>query len=134
MDRDNDLGTKVGIQSPVIGRADVLEAAMTLGLADPEEADTNSFLAGLKVLDDYVKNGVDAEIAIICGDADVGIRSDSMKLFASIILLIFSLSMCSPVFLCFCSNILLEASKYCIFYTISPQPYRIRQIVSLFVL
>lgn len=77
VDRDNDLGTKVGIQTPVIGREDVLRAAIALGLKDPEEADTNSIFAGLKVYDDYNKSGVDAEIAVICGDQDVGIKSDS---------------------------------------------------------
>ena len=77
VDRDNDLGTKVGVQTPVIGREDVLRAAIALGLKDPEEADTNSIFAGLKVYDDYKKSGVGAEIAIICGDQDVGIKSDA---------------------------------------------------------
>lgn len=77
VDRDNDLGRKVGVQTPVIGREDVLRAAIAMGLKDPEEADTNSIFAGLKVYDDYKKSGVDAEIAVICGDEDVGIKSDA---------------------------------------------------------
>ncbi len=77
VDRDNDLGVKVGVQTPVIGREDVLRAAIALGLKDPEEADTNSIFAGLKVYDDYKKSGVDAEVAVICGDQDVGIKSDA---------------------------------------------------------
>lgn len=77
VDRDNDLGLKVGVQTPVIGREDVLRAAIALGLKDPEEADTNSIFAGLKVYDDYKKSGVDAEVAVICGDQDVGIKSDA---------------------------------------------------------
>jgi putative membrane protein len=76
VDRDNDLGKKAGIRSPVIGREDCLKAAVSLGLKDPEEADTNSIFSGISVYDGYIKNGVEAEIAVICGDHDVGIKSD----------------------------------------------------------
>jgi putative membrane protein len=78
VDRDDDLGTKTGVISPVIGREDCLKAAMALGIKDPEESDTNSFLSGISIYDEYIKNGVDAEIAIICGDRDVGIKSDQV--------------------------------------------------------
>lgn len=76
VDRDNDLGKKAGVRSPVIGREDCLNAAVSLGLKDPEEADTNSIFSGISVYDNYIKSGVDAEIAVICGDPDVGIKSD----------------------------------------------------------
>ena len=78
VDRDDDLGSKAGIESPVIGREDCLKAAMALGLTDPEETDTNSIFSGISVYDDYIKNGVEAEIAVICGDKDVGIKSDQI--------------------------------------------------------
>jgi len=46
VDRDDDLGRKTGIQSPVIGRRANIEAAVKLALADPEESDVNTmFLA-----------------------------------------------------------------------------------------
>ncbi len=76
VDRDDDLGTKTGMATPVIGREDCLNAAMGLGLKDPEESDTNSIFSGISIYDDYVKSGVDCEIAIICGNIDVGIKSD----------------------------------------------------------
>jgi putative membrane protein len=76
VDRDDDLGTKAGVTTPVIGREDSLKAAMELGLADPEESDTNSILSGISIYDDYVKSGVDCEVAVICGNRDVGIKSD----------------------------------------------------------
>jgi putative membrane protein len=76
VDRDDDLGTKTGVITPVIGREDCLKAAMALGLKDPEESDTNAIFSGISIYDDYVKNGVDVEVAVICGDRDVGIRSD----------------------------------------------------------
>lgn len=76
VDRDDDLGTKAGINGPVIGREENLKATMALGLADPEEADANTMLAGLQLYDDLVKRGMDAEIATIAGDTHVGFQAD----------------------------------------------------------
>jgi len=76
VDRDDDLGTKAGINGPVIGREDNLKASIALGLADPEEVDTNTLLSGLQLYDDIVKRGMDAEIATIAGDSHVGFQSD----------------------------------------------------------
>ena len=44
VDRDNDLGQKTAIRGPVVGRKQVLTAALKLGIADPEESDTNAIL------------------------------------------------------------------------------------------
>jgi len=76
VDRDDDLGTKAGINGPVIGRDENLKAGVTLGLADPEDVDTNTILSGIQLYDDLVKRGMDAEIATISGDSHVGFQSD----------------------------------------------------------
>lgn len=76
VDRDDDLGTKAGINGPVIGREENLKATIALGLADPEEVDTNTILSGLQLYDDLVKRGMDAEIATVSGDSHVGFQSD----------------------------------------------------------
>ena len=76
VDRDDDLGTKAGINGPVIGREENLKASVALGLTDPEEADMNTIFSGLQLYDDLVKRGIDAEIATICGDSHVGFQSD----------------------------------------------------------
>jgi len=76
VDRDDDLGTKAGMNGPVIGREENLKASVALGLADPEEVDTNTILAGLQIYDDLMKRGMDAEIATIAGDTHVGFQSD----------------------------------------------------------
>jgi len=76
VDRDDDIGVKAGVNGPVIGREDNLRASIALGLADPEEVDTNAILAGLQIYDDIVKRGMDAEIATIAGDSHVGFQSD----------------------------------------------------------
>ena len=60
VDRDDDLGTKAGINGPVIGREENLKATIALGLADPEESDTNTILSGLQLYDDLVKRGMEA--------------------------------------------------------------------------
>ena len=49
VDRDNDLGVKAGIRGPVVGRKATLSAALRLGIADPEESDTNAIL-GLSLI------------------------------------------------------------------------------------
>ena len=76
VDRDDDLGTKAGINGPVIGREENLRASIALGLADPEEVDTNTLLSGLQLYDELVKRGMDTEIATIAGDSHVGFQSD----------------------------------------------------------
>ena len=51
VDRDDDLGRKAGVNGPVIGRANVVDAAMRLGTADPEDADTNAMFAAVRLYD-----------------------------------------------------------------------------------
>jgi len=79
IDRDNDLGVKSGIIGPVIGRKQTLTAALRLGIADPEESDTNAILGALHHHDrlvDQMETNDAVEIAILTGDERVGARSD----------------------------------------------------------
>ncbi len=76
VDRDNDLGIKTPFEGPVIGREENVKAALALGIADPEDADTNTILAAISAYDDLKRRGIDAEIATILGDVDVGYTSD----------------------------------------------------------
>ncbi len=77
IDRDNDLGRKAGVVSPVIGRSANIDAALKLATADPEDSDTNTIFGGIKVLDELVSSGKAAEIASLAGDVKVGLTSDS---------------------------------------------------------
>ena len=45
IDRDNDVGDKAGLTTPVVGRDACIEAAQRLALEDPEDADSNSIFA-----------------------------------------------------------------------------------------
>jgi putative membrane protein len=76
IDRDDDLGIKTGIEGPVIGRHENVRAALALGLADPEDADTNTVLAAISLYDELTKKGENADVATITGDVNVGYQSD----------------------------------------------------------
>ena len=76
IDRDNDLGRKTGIRSPVLGREANVKAALELGLADPEESDTNTMLEAIRTYDQLLDDGETVEIVTICGDVRVGTKSD----------------------------------------------------------
>lgn len=76
IDRDDDLGEKAKVISPIIGREDNINAAVKLASADPEDSDTNTIFGGIKVLDDLISKGVDAEIVTFAGDKNIGVVSD----------------------------------------------------------
>ncbi|MDE1821129.1 MAG: DUF373 family protein [Euryarchaeota archaeon] len=76
VDRDDDLGRKAGIRGPVLGREAVLDAAMKLGIADPEDSDTNAMLAAVNLLDELRASGEDVDALVLTGDGRVGTISD----------------------------------------------------------
>ena len=57
IDRDNDLGRKGGVESPVVGRQANIDAALKLGMADPEDSDVNTIFGGIKLLDELIASG-----------------------------------------------------------------------------
>ncbi len=67
IDRDDDLGRKTGIQGPVIGRKNVLNAAAKLAVSDPYEADANTMFAAVHQFDEVVKSGENAEVVVLTG-------------------------------------------------------------------
>lgn len=78
IDRDNDLGEKAHIQSPIIGRENNIQAAVSLSIADPAESDSNTIFGGVKALDELLNDGIDAQIVTLAGDKKVGIKSDNI--------------------------------------------------------
>ncbi len=77
MDRDDDLGEKAKVTSPVIGRKNNLKAVIALGIEDPEDSDANVIFMGLNLYKKYKDLGREVEIASICGDRMVGMQSDA---------------------------------------------------------
>ncbi|EIJ65146.1 putative ATP synthase F0, A subunit [Candidatus Nitrosopumilus salaria BD31] len=76
IDRDNDVGEKAGIITPVIGRDSCIEAAQRLALEDPEDADSNSIFAAIKTYEDLISKGYQVEVVTIAGVKDRGIHAD----------------------------------------------------------
>ena len=76
IDRDNDVGDKANIQTPVMGRDACIEAAQRLALEDPEDADSNSIFAAIKTYEDMVSRGYKAEVATVAGSVDRGVTAD----------------------------------------------------------
>jgi len=76
VDRDNDLGEKARVRSPVIGRAKNIEAATQLAVVDPEDSDVNAIFASVKVYDELNSAGHNVEIATICGGKEVNEITD----------------------------------------------------------
>ncbi|MEK0321346.1 MAG: DUF373 family protein [Nitrosopumilus sp.] len=76
IDRDNDVGEKAGIITPVIGRNACIEAAQRLALEDPEDADSNSIFAAIKTYEDLISKGYKAEVVTVAGVKNRGIHAD----------------------------------------------------------
>lgn len=76
VDRDNDLGEKTGIVTPVIGRNSCIEAAQRLALEDPEDADSNSIFAAIKTYEDLISKGYQVEVVTIAGIKNRGVQAD----------------------------------------------------------
>ncbi|MYB29481.1 MAG: DUF373 family protein [Cenarchaeum sp. SB0663_bin_5] len=76
VDRDNDIGDKANIETPAVGRDACIEAAQRLALEDPEDADSNSIFAAIKMYEDLVSQGYKAEVVTVAGSADRGVAAD----------------------------------------------------------
>jgi len=76
VDRDDDFGVKGSVVTPVIGIDNCLSAANALGISDPEDSDINALYAGISTCLELQEGGIDAEVALICGNEKVGHRSD----------------------------------------------------------
>ena len=85
VDRDNDVGEKTGINTPVIGRDACIEAAQRLALEDPEDADSNSIFAAIKTYEDLISKGYQVEVATITGVKDRGVQADEKILVGAVI-------------------------------------------------
>ncbi len=67
IDRDNDVGEKANIATPVVGRDACIEAAQRLALEDPEDADSNSIFSAIKTYEDLISKGYQAQVITVAG-------------------------------------------------------------------
>jgi putative membrane protein len=83
VDRDDDIGVKAGVVTPVIGRNACIDAAQRLALEDPEDADSNSIFAAVKTFEDLISKGYQAEVVIVAGTEHKGVQGDE-KIIAQV--------------------------------------------------
>lgn len=79
VDRDNDIGRKANVKTPIIGRKDNMESALKLILADPEEADANAMFEAVRLYDNLKQDKTTRdlyEIATIAGSEIGGVSAD----------------------------------------------------------
>ena len=73
VDRDDDIGRKAKIKGPIVGEKNCIEAAIKLGISDPEDSDVNSILACVK---EYKENKEIVDCVILTGHKDRGLKAD----------------------------------------------------------
>ena len=79
VDRDDDLGVKVEVKTPVKGRDENLNAAVALALRDPEEPDANAMFEAIRIYDRFMNESRTDEvyeIATISGSELGGVGAD----------------------------------------------------------
>ena len=79
VDRDDDIGVKAGINTPVLGRKENVNAAASLALRDPEEADANAMFEAVRIYDNLKKSKKGHEkyeVATIAGSDLHGVEAD----------------------------------------------------------
>jgi len=79
VDRDDDLGMKAGIKTPILGRKENISAAASLALRDPEEPDANAMFEAVRIYDHLTKEAKEREeheVATIAGSDLGGVEAD----------------------------------------------------------
>lgn len=76
IDRDNDIGSKAGVQTPVLGRDNCIDAGTRLAIEDPEDADANAVFGAVKLYEELITKGYETEVAIVGGRFNRGIEGD----------------------------------------------------------
>ena len=76
VDRDDDVGRKAGITTPVVGRDSCINAAQRLALEDPEDADSNSIFYAVKTYEDLVSKGYNVQVVVVAGVEKRGVQAD----------------------------------------------------------
>lgn len=76
VDRDDDIGIKAKVETPIIGKDNCIEAAKNLAIVDPEEADANAIFAAVKQYNELLSKGYECEVAIIAGSHEGGVIAD----------------------------------------------------------
>ncbi len=75
VDRDNDIGQKLKIKGPIIGKDRVLDTAVKLSLKDPEDSDSNAIFGAVNIFEE-LKDKYTSEVMVLTGHKNRGIDAD----------------------------------------------------------
>jgi putative membrane protein len=76
IDRDDDIGSKGSIETPIVGRDSCIDAGIRLAMEDPEDSDVNAIFAAIKSYEELLSKGYDSEVAVVAGKFNRGIEAD----------------------------------------------------------
>ncbi len=80
VDHDNDLGVKASVETPILGREEILSAATKLAIMDPEEADANAMFEAIRTYDrlsaDRLSPNQSFQVAVVVGSERGGFEAD----------------------------------------------------------
>jgi putative membrane protein len=76
IDRDDDIGCKAGMETPIIGRDSCIKAGIKLAIEDPEDSDSNAIFAAIKSYEELLSKGYNSEVALAAGKFNRGIEAD----------------------------------------------------------
>lgn len=76
LDRSNDIASKAGLQTPVVGWEAVRSLVISVGLADPEDSSVNSLLSALRITRDLRDDNEEAIVAVVSGSGESVVGPD----------------------------------------------------------
>lgn len=76
IDRDDDVGCKAGMETPVVGKDSCINAGIKLAIEDPEDSDSNAIFAAIKYYEELLSKGYSSEVALAAGKFNRGIEAD----------------------------------------------------------
>src|ERR671921_1365438 len=77
IDRDDDIGIKGGLETPIIGKELCVEAGTSLAIKDPEDSDCNAIFGAIKSYEEFKAKGHDVEVTLVAGRFNRGIEGDA---------------------------------------------------------
>jgi len=85
VDRDNDLGERLGIPTPVVGRDNIIKVALQYILRYPDDSDANAMFGAVQLYDSLASTmgRENVEVAVVAGASGDDVMSD-MKLMSEV--------------------------------------------------
>ncbi len=78
VDRDNDVGERLGVPTPIIGRGNVLKVATEYILRYPDDSDANAMFGAVQLYDTLISTfgAENVEIAVVTGTSSEDVTAD----------------------------------------------------------